>query len=203
MSHQATTQPKLRRTPHEEVGPNYPIEKPPDRGYDLTINPRTGERAEGQILYLSGRVINTHGVPIPGAQIEIWQANKHGRYAHPADPNPAPLDLNFESFGATVSDPEGRWKFKTIKPAAYPASSPGWWRPPHIHFDVRTDYNRLCTQMYFPGEPLNDVDFLIARHRKLGDGEYIVAKPAPLPEGAEPDAIALTFDLVLNARLYP
>jgi hypothetical protein len=55
--------------------------------------------------------------------------------------------------------------------------------------------------MYFPGEKLNDEDFLIARHRKIGDGELIVAKPAPLPEGAEPDAIALTFDLILNARL--
>jgi protocatechuate 3,4-dioxygenase, beta subunit len=201
MSHLAENKPKLRRTPHEEVGPMYPVKKPVDRGYDLTVNPQNGERAAGQIVYLSGRVLDTRGNPIAGARIELWQTNMHGRYKHPADPNPAQLDDNFDGFGTAITGPDGRWQFKTIKPAAYPASAPGWWRPPHIHFDVGTDYARLCTQMYFPGEALNDVDLLIARHRKLGDGEHIVAKPAALPPGAEPDAIALTFDLVLNARL--
>jgi len=201
MSHQAMVKPKLRRTPHEEVGPMYPVIKPADRGYDLTVNPKNGERAKGQIVYLSGRVIDTNGAPIAGAKVELWQTNMHGRYDHPADPNPAPLDENFEGFGSTVTDAEGRYAFKTVKPAAYPASAPGWWRPPHIHLDVQSDYARLCTQMYFPGEKLNDEDFLIARHRKIGDGELIVAKPASPPGGAEPGAIALTFDLILNARL--
>jgi len=201
MSHQAAVKPKLRRTPHEEIGPNYPVLKPADRGYDLTINPKNGERAKGQVLYLSGRVIDTNGEPLAGARVELWQTNMHGRYDHPADPNPAPLDQNFEGFGTAITGTDGRYAFKTIKPAPYPASAPGWWRPPHIHLDVMTDYNRMCTQMYFPDEPLNDEDLLIARHRKLGDGELIVAKPAPLPQGAEPDAVALTFDLILNARL--
>jgi protocatechuate 3,4-dioxygenase beta subunit len=201
MSHQAVAKPKLRRTPHEEVGPMYPVVKPADRGYDLTINPANGEKADGQVVYLSGRVIDTNGNPIAGAHVELWQTNMHGRYDHPADPNPAPLDENFEGFGTAVTDADGRYAFKTIKPAPYPASAPGWWRPPHIHFDVQTDYSRLCTQMYFPGEPLNDEDLLIARHRKLGDGELIVAKPEALPPGAEAGAVALTFDLVLNARL--
>ena len=201
MSHKATSKPKLRRTPHEEVGPMYPVKKPIDRGYDLTVNPANGQRAAGQILYLSGRVIDTNGKPIAGAMVELWQTNEHGRYKHPADPNPAQLDENFDGWGFAITDAEGGWKFKTIKPAAYPASAPGWWRPPHIHFDVTTDYCRMCTQMYFPGEPLNDKDLLISRHRALGDGELIVAKPASLPPGAEPDAIALTFEVVVNARL--
>lgn len=201
MSHQAVTKPKLRRTPHEEVGPMYPVVKPADRGFDLTVNPANGEKAKGEVVYLSGRVLDTTGAVIAGAHVELWQTNMHGRYDHPADPNPAPLDENFEGFGTAVTGADGRYAFKTVKPAAYPASAPGWWRPPHIHFDVRTDYARLCTQMYFPGEPLNDEDLLIARHRKLGDGELIVAKPAALPNGAEPGAIALTFDLILNARL--
>ncbi|HYS47152.1 MAG TPA: protocatechuate 3,4-dioxygenase [Xanthobacteraceae bacterium] len=200
MSHQAIVKPKLRRTPHEEVGPMYPVVKPVDRGYDLTINPKRGERANGQVIYLSGRVIDTNGDPIAGARVELWQTNMNGRYDHPADPNPAPLDENFEGFGTAITGADGRYAFKTVRPA-YPASAPGWWRPPHIHFDVLTGYSRLCTQMYFPGEPLNDEDLLIARHRKLGDGELIVAKPAPPPPGAEPGAIALTFDLILNARL--
>ena len=200
MSHKAAEKPKLRRTPHEEVGPMYPVIKPVDRGYDLTVNPKTGERAAGQILYLSGCVLDTDGNAIVGARVELWQTNMHGRYAHPADPNPAALDGNFEGFGSTLSDGGGRYAFKSIKPAAYPASAPGWWRPPHIHFDVQTDYNRLFTQMYFPGDPLNDKDLLIARHRAIGDGELVIAKPAPLLAKAEPGAIALTFDLVLNAR---
>src|SRR5262249_61202368 len=102
MSHQATVKPKLRRTPHEEVGPNYPVIKPIDRGYDLTLNPKTGKRAEGQVLYLSGRVIDTNGVPIRGAKVELWHTNMHGRYDHPADPNPAPLDENSEGCGSAA-----------------------------------------------------------------------------------------------------
>ena len=179
----------------------YPVEMPTDRGYDLTINPATGERAKGQILYLSGQILDTSGAPIAGARVLIWQTNEHGRYDHAADSNPAPLDPNFEGVGSDVTDAKGRYEFKTVKPAAYPASAPGWWRPPHIHFDVTTAYARLCTQMYFPGDPLNDKDLLIARHRSIGDGELIVARPAPLPADAEPGAIALTFDLVLNARV--
>src|SRR5262245_49220327 len=120
---ETATKPKLRRTPHEEVGPMYPMKKPVDRGYDLALNPRNGRRAAGQILYLSGRVLDTNGNPIAGARIELWQTNMHSRYKHPADPNPAPLDDDFDGFGSAIADAEGRWKFKTIKPAAYPASA--------------------------------------------------------------------------------
>jgi protocatechuate 3,4-dioxygenase beta subunit len=126
MSHQAVAKPKLRRTPHEEVGPMYPVVKPADRGFDLTVNPANGETAKGQVVYLSGRVLDTTGAAIAGAHVELWQTNMHGRYDHPADPNPAPLDENFEGFGTAVTGADGRYAFKTIKPAAYHGSGPGW-----------------------------------------------------------------------------
>ena len=154
MSHQAVAKPKLRRTPHEEVGPMYPVVKPADRGFDLTVNPANGEKAKGEVVYLSGRVLDTTGAPIAGAHVELWQTNMHGRYDHPADPNPAPLDENFEGFGTAVTGGDGRYAFKTVKPAASPASAPGWWRPPHIHYWVRkANYRDLVTQLYFRGDP--------------------------------------------------
>ena len=99
-----------------------------------------------------GRFLNMKGEPIPGARVEIWQANTYGRYTHPGDTNPAPLDPNFEGYGVQITDAEGRYRFKTIKPGAYPAAQ-GWTRPPHIHFKVETKTNWLVTQMYFYGEP--------------------------------------------------
>ena len=80
-----------------------------------------------------GRVLNIKGEPVRGAKLEVWQANAHGRYTHPADMNTAPLDANFEGFALLKTDAEGRYKFKTIKPGAYPTGS-NTMRPPHIHF---------------------------------------------------------------------
>ena len=142
------------------------------------------------------RVIDTTRAPIAGAHVELWQTNMHGRYDHPADPNPAPLDENFEGFGSAVTDAEGRYAFKTIKPAAYPASAPGWWRPPHIHFDVETDYSRLCTQMYFPGETLNDKDLLLQNIRANRDG--VIAKVLPPTSDVESDSLIVMWDIVLD-----
>src|SRR5262249_57882307 len=123
---------------------------------------------------------------------------RQGISAPRPDPTRATLAENVEGFASAVTGGEGLYAFKPVNPAASPASAPGWWRPPHIHFDVLSDYSRLCTQMYFPGEKLNDEDFLIARHRKLGDGELIVAKPGPLPAGARPDALSPTLSFIPN-----
>src|SRR5258708_32638846 len=88
---------------------------------DLTrVSGRSG-RAEGQMLNVMGRVLNLTGEPVRNAKVEVWQANAHGRYTHPSDPNPAPLDPNFEGAAVLTTDSEGRYRFKTIKPAAYPA----------------------------------------------------------------------------------
>ena len=113
-----------------------------------------------------GRVLNDKGEPVPDAKVELWQANMHGRYTHPSDPNSSRLDPNFEGFGSQKTDSEGRFRFKTVKPGAYPTGVEGWTRPPDIHFDVTGRTDRLVTQVYFPGEPLNENDQLLKRIRR-------------------------------------
>ena len=146
-------------TSEQAMGPFYPVIKPADQDADLTTIQGKPGRAQGQAMRLSGRVMTMKGQPVPGAQVEIWQANTFGRYTHPNDTNAAPLDPNFTGYGISITDTEGFYRFKTIKPAPYPAST-GWTRPPHIHFQVTDRALRLVTQMYFPGEPLNEKDRL-------------------------------------------
>src|SRR6266702_2883774 len=185
----------LRRTPDQILGPFYPVVKPRHQGADLTVLPGKPGRAAGQVIYVMGRVVNLEGQPVKGARIELWQANTHGRYIHPSDTNPAPLDPNFEGFAAQTTDPEGRYRFKTIKPGAYPAN-PTWMRPPHLHFDVTGKLNRVVTQMYFPGEPLNDKDILLQNIRANKEG--LIAKVLPPTSDVEPDSLIVVWDIVLD-----
>ena len=185
----------LRRTPGEILGPFYPMMKPLDQDADLTmVDGKTG-RAQGQIVHLSGRVLNLKGEPVPGARIEIWQANAWGRYDHPSDTNPSPLDPNFQGYAVQLTDADGRYRFKTIKPGAYPARA-DWMRPPHIHFDVTGKANRLVTQMYFPGEPLNEKDLLLQGLRSNKEGA--IANLLPRTEAVERDALIAIWDIVLD-----
>ncbi len=146
----------LARTPQQILGPFYPLKEFPQTA-DLTQIAGRPERAQGQILNVMGRVLNLAGEPVRNATIEVWQANAAGRYTHPSDPNPAPLDPNFDGSAVLTTDPEGRYRFKTIKPAAYPAG-PNLIRPAHIHFQVSGRQDRLVTQMYFDGDPYNATD---------------------------------------------
>src|ERR1700693_4472970 len=115
----ALAQAAMQRTPDQILGPFYPL-KPLGQNADLTrVSGRLG-RAEGQILNVTGRVLNLKGEPVRNAKVELWQANAHGRYTHPSDTNPAPLDPNFEGSAILSTDSDGRYRFKTIKPAAYP-----------------------------------------------------------------------------------
>src|SRR5258705_12519673 len=144
----------LKRTPGEILGPFYPVTRSVDKAADLTTVPGKPGRAAGQVIYAMGQVLTVGGQPVKGARVELWQANTHGRYTHPSDTNPAPLDPNFQGFAILTTDAEGRYRMKTIKPGAYPAG-PDRMRPPHIHVEVTGQRNRLVTQMYFAGEPLN------------------------------------------------
>jgi len=183
----------LRRTPDQVLGPFYPVTKPLDQDTDLTSIQGKPGRAEGQVIHLMGRVLDLQGNPVPGARVEIWQVNMHGRYTHPSDTNLAPLDPNFEGFEVQVTDAEGRYRFKTIKPGAYPATSE-WMRPPHIHFDVTGRLDKLVTQMYFAGESLNDKDrYLQGVTRK----EALIAKLLPPTQDLEPDSFVVPWDIVL------
>ena len=97
----------LQRTPDQILGPFYPLSELP-RTSDLTRVPGRSGRAEGQVINVMGRVLNLTGQPVRDAKVEVWQANTHGRYTHPSDPNPAPLDPNFEGSAVLTTDSEGR-----------------------------------------------------------------------------------------------
>lgn len=185
----------LPRTPAQTSGPFYPLEKPLDVDADLTLVRGRAQRAAGQVVHVAGRVLSAGGEPVAGARIEIWQANTHGRYTHPGDRNSAPLDPDFEGYASIVSDERGRYRFKTIKPGAYPAG--GARRPPHIHFAISGRQERLVTQMYFPDEPLNDEDFVMAalspENRKL-----LIADLTRDGADLEPGAWLARWDIVLR-----
>jgi protocatechuate 3,4-dioxygenase beta subunit len=185
----------LKPTPGEILGPFYPVIKRVDQGADLTVIAGKPGRAAGEVIHVMGRVLNVEGQPVRGARLELWQANAHGRYAHASDKNPAPLDPNFEGFAVQTTDAEGRYRFKTIKPGAYPATG-NWMRPPHLHFDVTGRVNRLVTQMYFPGESLNDTDLLLQKLRANRDGA--IAKVLPPTADVEPDSRLVVWDIVLD-----
>src|SRR5688500_358915 len=184
----------LQRTPTQTSGPFYPLEKPLDTDADLTLIKGHGQRAAGRVVHVVGRVLNSTGEPVSGARLEIWQANAHGRYTHPGDGNTAaPLDPNFEGYASLVTDHQGRYRFKTIKPGAYPAGRA--FRPPHIHFDIAGRHDRLVTQMYFPGEPLNEEDSVIAAAR---DRRLLIADVKASAAGLEPDSWLAQWDIVLE-----
>lgn len=185
----------LMQTPENALGPFYPTIKPLEMDADLTMMRGHARRAEGKIVHLTGRVLNVRGEPIKGARMELWQANAHGRYAHPADRNDAPLDPNFQGYAVQDTDKEGRYRFKTIRPGAYPAAA-GWMRPPHLHFDIRSEKNRLVTQMFFPGEPLNEKDSLFTMLGSSAPAATGVIHP-PGPD-MEPDSLLVQWDIVLT-----
>jgi protocatechuate 3,4-dioxygenase beta subunit len=123
-----------------------------------------GERATGQLITVKGRVMDEDGSPIKGAVIELWQANSAGKYIHAMDNHQAPIDPNFTGEGRLVTNEEGEYEFFSIKPGAYPVLESGWWwRPPHIHFSIFgvSFMDRYVTQIFFPGEPLNETDLLL------------------------------------------
>jgi protocatechuate 3,4-dioxygenase beta subunit len=186
----------LARTPSEEIGPMYPVAKPEDRGTDL-VTSAEGTSVAGRVLYIRGRVIDLTGQPIDGAEVEVWHADPHGRYPHPCDLNPAELDPNFTGWAKVRTGPDGGFRLRTTKPGPYPTSTPGWWRPPHIHFQVTTAHDRLVTQMYFPGEELNAKDELLTRHERLNQADRVTARELPLEDGMEADALRIEFDIVL------
>ena len=184
-------------TPENVLGPFYPVIRSMERDADLTTIRGHKRPAEGKIIHLMGRVLDLKGEPVKGARVEIWQANTHGRYAHPLDPNPAPLDPNFQGYAAQATDKEGRYRFKTIKPGSYPADV-NYTRPPHIHFEVAGKKSRLVTQMFFPGEALNEKDPLFQMLGK--DSPLAMGRVLPPTPEVEPDSLMVIWDIILYQR---
>lgn len=161
-----------------------------------------GRVALGQLIHVSGQVLDEDGRPVGGAVVELWQANAAGRYYNPLDQRDAPLDPNFVGNGRTRTDAEGRYAFFTIKPGAYPVPNSGrWWRPPHIHFSVLgpSSLSRLVTQMYFPGEWLNVHDRLIQSIPDPVAQARLVSSAVPTSE-VDGEWLAFRHSLVLRGR---
>ncbi|WP_307870909.1 protocatechuate 3,4-dioxygenase subunit beta [Micromonospora sp. C51] len=156
----------------------------------------------GQRIIVHGRVLDGDGHAVPHSLVEIWQANAAGRYRHAADTWPAPLDPNFTGVGRALTDADGRYRFVTVQPGAYPwRNHDNAWRPAHIHFSLfgRAFTQRLVTQMYFPGDPLffqdpifNSVRDERARQRMVARYDHAATRPEW--------ALAYEFDIVLRGR---
>ena len=153
-------------TPKQVEGPFYPDSDMGDNDLDLTHIQGHTESATGEHIFVHGQVRDIEGNPLANATVDIWQANDAGRYRHAEDPNPAPLDPNFQGWGIVQTDAEGYYRFKTIKPGAYSLSFLGGdgWRARHIHYKVsHADHQPLTTQLYFPGDPLIEQDLEIVK----------------------------------------
>src|SRR5689334_3720375 len=156
----------------------------------------------GERIIVTGRVLDENAHPITNTLVEIWQANAAGRYLHPVDQHPAPLDPNFTGAGRTFTDDTGRYRFVTIKPGAYPwRNHHNAWRPAHIHFSLFGPalVTRLVTQMYFPGDPLfpfdpifNSIQDEHARQRLISRFDLDTTQPEW--------ALGYQFDIVLRGR---
>ncbi len=179
-----------RLTPRQTAGPFYPVEPPVDDDNDLAHVVGQEHPAKGRISDLSGRTLDPNGRPLRDIRIEIWQCDANGRYRHPLDTGGRSLDPGFQGFGHTVTDTQGRYRFRTIRPMPYPG------RTPHIHVALFPPGERpFVTQLYVYGETRNAQDFLY--NLVPGDQRHLVTAefgPSPV-EGAD---LAARWDIVLG-----
>ncbi|MEX3010201.1 protocatechuate 3,4-dioxygenase [Hoeflea sp. TYP-13] len=151
-------------TPQSAEGPFYPR---PDMRFrdadnDLVKIQSKVQNAGGEIVALTGRVLDLNGTPVSGARVEIWQCDANGRYLHTGDRRRILRDPGFQGFGHVVTDESGAYAFRTIKPVPYPG------RTPHIHVKVFAGTTELTTQFYIAGHPQNSRDSL---YRRLSQSE--------------------------------
>jgi protocatechuate 3,4-dioxygenase beta subunit len=180
-------------TPRQTAGPFYPTRFPDDVDNDLvTVAGRAGP-AQGQIVHLTGQVLDRDGRPLRGVRVEIWQCDIHGRYHHvDSSWQTQRSDDNFQGYGRTATDDAGAYRFRTIKPVPYSG------RTPHIHVAVAgTGIERLVTQMYVAGEPLNDRDPVLS-HIRDARARAAVMVAFEAADTREPGALGARFDIVLG-----
>ena len=182
---------RLMATPGQSPGPFYPDEFPDDVDNNLVQVGSMPRGAQGQVVYVAGRVLDTGANPLPGARVEIWQCDALGRYIHSGDAGRGPSDSGFQGFGTTHTAADGRYWFRTIRPVAYTG------RTPHIHFSVTArDGRRLVTQMYVAGERANAGDLLYRRLVGKAAREALTVALEPAPQ-IEAGVLAGRFDIVL------
>ena len=157
---------------------------------------------QGQRIIVSGRVLDEQGRPVPHTVVEIWQANAAGRYIHAKDQWDAPLDPNFTGAGRVITDGEGRYRFVSVRPGAYPwGNHYNAWRPAHIHLSLLGPAfaTRLVTQMYFPDDPLIEID-PIANAVPMPQRQRMVSRFDIATTQAN-WALGYLFDIVLRGSL--
>ncbi|MFN3635829.1 MAG: protocatechuate 3,4-dioxygenase subunit beta [Rhizobium rhizophilum] len=193
----------LDGTKSEITGPVFGHSMLGELDNDLIHNfAKPGESAIGERIIVHGRVLDERGRPVPGALIEFWQANAGGRYRHKKESYLAPLDPNFGGCGRTITDENGYYAFRTIKPGPYPwPNGVNDWRPAHIHFSIfgHGFSQRLITQMYFEGDPMIWKCPIVLTIPDRAAIEQLVAAldwSATIPM----DARAYKFDMVLRGR---
>ena len=184
----------------ELTGPAYGESAIGPLDHDLTRQ-HAGEPL-GERIIVSGRVLGSDGKPLRGQLVEIWQANAGGPLPARRRHHEAPLDPNFSGAGRCLTDDDGRYRFVTVKPGAYPwGNHPNAWRPNHIHFSLfgRAFTERLVTQMYFPGDPLFEFDPIFNSIRDEAARERMICRFDI--ELTEPDwALGYSYDIVLGGR---
>jgi protocatechuate 3,4-dioxygenase beta subunit len=192
----------LEQTVSEVTGPVFghadlgPLDHDLIRNYAKTGDP-IGER-----IIVHGRVLDENARPVAGTLVEVWQANAGGRYRHKKDSYLAPVDPNFGGCGRTMTDAQGYYFFRTIKPGAYPwRNTVNNWRPAHIHVSVfgAAFSQRLITQLYFEGDPLIPLCPIV---QTIPDPAAVQALVARLDMNAAIplDCLAYRFDIVLRGR---
>ena len=183
----------LMPTPAQTEGPFYPLNYPADSDNDLVHVAGHSEAAKGTPTRVAGHILDAVGRPVTGARVEIWQCDANGRYHNVRDGDAGrPRDENFQGFGQTISDPEGGYRFLTIRPVAYTG------RTPHIHFVVAAPgQRRFVTPMFVAGEPQNERDPVLRDVRDPAGRARLVVPLQAAPE-IGPDALAATFDIVLG-----
>jgi len=192
----------LPHTLSEVTGPVYGHDDVDPADADLTRNAVRNGEAIGERIIVTGRVVDEAGRAVPDTLVEVWQANATGRYVHVVDQHDAPIDPNFFGAGRCVTDADGRYRFVTIRPGAYPwRNHHNAWRPPHIHFSVfgPSIMTRLVTQMYFPGDPLQPIDPIFNSVPDPAARERLVARFSI--DVTEPEwALGYEWDIVLRGR---
>ena len=201
-THLRHPQQKLVSVPHTITETSGPRFTPDHFPVCADLAKGDGWEAMGERIIVEGTVTDEDGRPVPETMIEIWQANAAGRYNHDRDQHDAPLDRHFRGIGRIFTDANGRYRFKTIKPGAYPwRNHPNAWRPNHIHYSLfgAGFATRLVTQMYFPGDPLLQLDPIFnciadaaARERLIARFDLDVTQPEY--------AFGFRFDLLLRGR---
>lgn len=193
----------LQNSSSEITGPVFGHNDIDPLDNDLLNNyAKPGENPIGPRLIVHGRVVDENGRGVPNTLVEAWQANAGGRYRHKKDTYLAPIDPNFGGCGRTLTDENGYYFFRTVKPGAYPwRNYVNGWRPAHIHFSIfgTAFAQRLITQCYFEGDPWISRCPIV---KTIPDERAVDMLVAKLDENATIplDTQCYRFDIVLRGR---